>query len=330
MGEWLEMNPLSVLLIFLVMMMPLHIANDTLAKLHDSRMSEQRKFANMFTAAVDDTGVYLARLESQQQKSGVRYAKEKQLAFDIDMLNVFYESLAIKFGVEGDPVQLQNVLLHIPAMVMVRYDGYTMITLDDTSNTAGQKSLTPAVWPIRPYDYTLTNGNILYFTLDDWATVYDKNTNQFIQLEYDQLFASTNLAPITDITMFRELRQKTILNDIQRDLAGAINRHLELVQRLGLSIDFSIPQGVDEQSIKDVGFLAFVQGYPLPGGELLNQYAFGGGSVAQRKDWVGVIENNGTHSAYEKSCVPITSIKIEDLYDDEEGASKGYFIKPCS
>lgn len=100
---------------------------------------------------------------------------------DQDVLSVFYSNLAMKFGLENNQSAINNLKIHIPALVMFGYNGYTLVTLDDTASYSGDKELTPVSWPERPYYYKLRNGNLLYFTLDDHARVYNTGSNEFYE-----------------------------------------------------------------------------------------------------------------------------------------------------
>lgn len=323
------MKPLSVILIFLVIVTPLIISMDARQDLADTNAKLHQQYTNDFQAAVDDAAAYLARFESQQVTTAIRYQREKQIEFDEDMLNVFYYNLALKYGIESNPVAIQNLKLHMPAMVMFRYNGYVLVTLEDAANPNGQHELKPVFWPVRPYTYSLQNGNILSFTLDDQAQVYDVRTNQFIEGSYDELRYQTDLSPLNDIHSFRQVRQKTVTDLVEKDLAGAINRHMELVKRMDLNIQFTLPKGLEEQSIKDVGFMAFVQGYPLPNGQKFEAFAFGGGQVVLRNAYVGTIAADNRRVAYGDKCVPANATIIETIYDPEEAVKKGYFIQDC-
>ncbi|MCY9760616.1 hypothetical protein M5X06_00070 [Paenibacillus alvei] len=323
------MRPLSIVLIFLVIVIPLMTMNDAKQDIFDQNRELQKQYSDDFQAAVDDAGSYLSRFEAQQLTTAIRYQREKQIAFDTDMLNVFFNNLALKYGIENNPVAIENLKIHMPAMVLFRYNGYVMVTLEDTANPSGKHEIKPVFWPTRPYVYTLNNGNSIYFTLDDQATVYDKKTNQFHQGDYGELQALTNLAPLTDLTVFREVRQNTITKHVEKDLAAAINLHIETVKRLDLNIQFSIPRDAGNQTISDVGFMAFIQGYPMSNGQLFNGYAFGGGSVVQRKGYIGTVSKEGRHVAYGGKCVPGNVERIETLYDEEEAVRKGYFIDDC-
>ncbi|WP_339313390.1 hypothetical protein [Paenibacillus sp. FSL M7-0896] len=324
------MKPLSVVLIFLILIIPLVLMNDTRAELQLSNQEMYKRYSDDFQSAVDDAGGYLARLEKQPTTTAVHYGRERQLQMDQDVLSVFYSNLAMKFGLENNQSAINNLKIHIPALVMFGYSGYTLVTLDDTASYSGDKELTPVSWPERPYYYKLRNGNLLYFTLDDHARVYDTGSNEFYEGEYAALTAETNLDPLTSIDRFREVRQSTITSLVEKDLATAINRHLELVRRMGLSVQFTLPRGLQEQSIQDTGIMAFIQGYPLPGGELLDAYSLGSGAVMQRKGLVGTRNAAGRHIAYGENCVPAGATMIESLFDPEEAVRKGYFIEDCS
>lgn len=323
------MKHLSVVLLFMVIVFPLIIANDTKQDIEKRNVELQRSYSEDFQAAVDDAGAYLARFESQQSTTAIRYQREKQINTDMDMLNVFFDNLSLKYGIEGNVTALENLKMHMPGMVIFRYDGYVLITLEDKLNAEQKSTLEPVFWPIRPYTYTLKNGNILTFTLDDEASVYNVNTNQYLQGSFDELRTVTNLEPLENINVFRQVRQLTITKLVEKDLSGVINRHLELVKRMDLNIQFTLPRGLDEQSIQDIGFMAFVQGYPMSNGQLFDGFAFGGSSVMQRKAYVGTITPSGRHVAYQEGCVPNDTTPIETIYDPIEAVQKGYFIEGC-
>jgi hypothetical protein len=323
-------KPLSVVLVFLILVIPLVLMNDTREDLQIFNQDMYTRYSDDFQSAVDDAGDYLSRLEMQPTTTAVHYGRERQLQLDEDVLSVFYSNLAMKFGLENNQSEINNLKLHIPALVMFGYNGYTLVTLDDTASYSGNEELKPVSWPERPYYYKLRNGNLLYFTLDDNARVYDTSSNEFYEGGYTALTAETNLAPLTSIDLFREVRQSTITSLVEQDLATAINRHLELVKRMGLSVQFTLPRGLQEQSIQDVGIMAFIQGYPLPGGELLDAYSLGSGAVVRRKGLVGTRNYAGRHIAYGESCVPAGANVIESLFDPEEAARKGYFVEDCA
>ncbi|WP_019912138.1 hypothetical protein [Paenibacillus sp. HW567] len=324
------MKPLSVVLVFLILVIPLVLMGDTREDLRVFNQEMYKRYSDDFQAAVDDAGDYLSRLEMQPTTTAVHYGRERQLQLDQDVLSVFYSNLAMKFGLENNQTEMNNLKLHMPALVMFGYSGYRLVTLDDTATDSGQEELKPVSWPERPYYYKLKNGNLLYFTLDDNARVYDTGFNEFYEGEYASLAAETNLSPLTSLEIFREVRQSTITSLVEKDLATAINRHLELVKRMGLSIQFTLPRGLHEQSIQDVGIMAFIQGYPLPGGELLDAYSLGSGAVMRRKALIGTRNSAGRRIAYGESCVPAGAAVIETLFDPEEAARKGYFIEDCA
>ncbi|TVY07322.1 hypothetical protein [Paenibacillus cremeus] len=325
------MRPLDLLALFLILAIAIVQLHDTQQDEIDAQNKTNRFYTDSFRSAVQDTGSYLARFESQQVTTSVRYSKEKQISFDKDMINVFLANLSMKFGIYGDPVKVQNLMLHIPAMSLIQYDGYVMVTIDDTASPDGNQYLTPVLWPKRPYTYKLPNGNILYFTHDDRATIYDCSSNTFLKGDYDELSLMSDLSPIDSKSMFYEVRQATITSTIEKDLTGAMNRHLELVKKLGLTIQMNLPRGIAENSIQNVGFLAFIQGYPMPDGEYLNLLSFGGGAIRQGNEYVGTWSSGGQYIAYGSGCVPSSGVTVmERLFDATEAVKKGYFIKECS
>ncbi|GKU78135.1 hypothetical protein L3i20_v225320 [Paenibacillus sp. L3-i20] len=323
------MKPLSILMFFLIIAIPLTFMHDARQNYLDNGEQKYKQYSDHFQAAVDDTAYYLSQLEAQQSGLNVHYASAKELEFGEEALAVFYNNLSMKFGIGNNGVERQNLMLHIPALVFLKYDGYVLITLEDAEG----KEMKPIIWPKRPYTYKLSNGNVVYFTLDDHAVVYQKSTNQFVEGKHNELVSElgSGLIRLTDINVFRQIRQNTIAASLEKDLGGAVNRHMELMKRMGLNVQFSLPRGLDEQAYQNVGLIAFMQGYPLPGGERLDAFSYGGGAVVQRTALIGVYEPAPRQfTAYPEACVPVGRDSIEVFYDPEEAASKGYFIRDCS
>ncbi len=323
------MKPLNILLFFLIIAIPLTILHDTRQSMSDQSSRIYDRYSDSFQAAVDDTAYYLSRLEAQNE-SNIHYASAKRLEIGEEALAVFYHNLAMKFGVGDNPIERQNLMLHIPAMVFLAYDGYALVTLEDP----GQSELRPQMGPLRPYAYALPNGNVVHFTLDDRLTIYIKSLNRFVEGKHQDLLASPAysyaLGALTDLARFKEARQSTIARHLETDLGGAVNRHMELVQRMGLNVAFSLPRGMGEQSYENVGLIAFMQGYPLPGGERLDAYSYGGGAVVRRSALIGIYEPGpDQYAAYPEACAPPGAAKLEVFYDPEEAAAKGYYIRDC-
>lgn len=322
------MKPHDVASFCLIILLSLAFLSDTMYFSSQVEKSTQEIYSDSFKSAVDDMGAYMSELEAQQIGSGVRYSKEKELNMDLEIVNMFYANLALKLGVEGDPRALQDLMLHIPAMAFVRYDGYNIITL--TSSAKSKNDLEPVILPLRPFTYTLPSGNVVHFTLDSNLKLYDPTTNQFLEGTYDELKAARDLSPMTTKEKFEETRKRAIANALEEGLGGAVNRHMQLVKNIGLSVEFTLPSDPVGDSVDNLGFYAFMQGYPLPGGELLTSYSFGGGQVQKRTEYAGVIRSDGRHVAYDVRCgVPSGSVVIETIYSAQEAAKKGYFIEDC-
>lgn len=324
------MKPLDVAVFALIMLLSMALISDLVVDWEKDKRNTQYSYEEVFKAAVDDTGAYMSQLEAQQTESGIRYSKEKELNIDLEIINTFFGNLAMKLGVEGNPNAIQDLMLHVPAMAFVRYDGYNVVTLSHEYNSKGSSELYPTIHPLRPYTYELPTGNIIYFTLDNNMKLYDPSTNQYFEGTYEEVKAVRDLSPLTSVTKFEEARKKAVAKSIEEGLAGAVNLHTELIKNIGLTVKFNLPSDPVGDSIDNLGFYAFLQGYPLPGGELLTSYAFGGGQVKKRNEYAGVIRSDGRHVAYDVRCgVPPGSVVIENLYSDEEAARKGYFVEDC-
>lgn len=74
-GGWYVVKPLSVVLIFLILIIPLVLMNDTRAELQLSNQEMYKRYSDDFQSAVDDAGGYLARLEKQPTTTAVHYGR---------------------------------------------------------------------------------------------------------------------------------------------------------------------------------------------------------------------------------------------------------------
>lgn len=320
------MKHLNIIVFYLCVSLVISFWGDIETTKYELTRAEQAQYSKAFKQAVQDSGTFLAQFDAQQVTGPIRYSSEKNIASDLEVLHDFYEDLVLKFGVTGDPYALQDIMLHIPASVMVRYNGFNMITLEQITE-GGQQVFKPVVWPLKPFTYKLPNGLVLFFRLDDTLTLYDPGTNQYLEGTYETLRVVRDLSPLTSVELFKERRKKVIAESIEKDLAGAINTHIQVTKNIDLAVDFFLPQDVGDTSIENIGFMSFMQGYPLPGGEMLNTFAFGTSRVQQGKILYGVIRTDGRHVAYfNYSDIPAGSALIETLVDEEEAARKGYYI----
>lgn len=325
------MKLLNTALLVLILLFLTSFSNDFTSDEASARQALQREYSELFQAAVDDTSAYVSLLEAQQSTAGVRYSQEKQLSLDLESLNLFYSNLASKFGVEGKKDSMQDILLHIPGAAFIRYDGISLVTLSSKPNVKGNSTFEPTILPQKPFTYNLPSGDVLYFTLDDVVRYYDVNNNQFLEGKYEDIKMAKNLSPLTSKGKFEEQRKRTIAKTLQDNLSASVNNHLRLTKDLALNVEFNLPSDPDGDSVDDIGFYAFMQGYPLPGGEVLTTFSFSGGQVRQSREYSGVIRTDGRHVAYETSCgIPVNSTLVETMYSDEEAARKGYFVEDCS
>lgn len=322
------MKPLDLVNFFLAALFLLMFSNSATSTQINMVQREQNEYSEKFKTAVDDVGYKMSALEAQQVTTGIRYSAEKNIAVDGELIKNFYEDLALNFGVEGDPYSVQDIMLHIPVIAMVRFDGYQMVTINDITTSSGVKEYRPTMGPLKPFTYQLPNGTILFFRLDDTLTLYDRNTNQYLQGTYDKLKVVRDLSPLTSKEKFEEARRTAITKAVENDMAGAVNKHIETTKGLNLAVEFTLPTGVDDLSIENTGFFAFMQGYPLPTGQMLTSYAFGGARVRVGSQYFGVIRLDGRHVAYPVGVtIPEGSAIIETLADDQEAAKKGYFVE---
>ncbi|AZK47387.1 hypothetical protein [Paenibacillus lentus] len=290
----------------------------------------QVRYTTALHVAVQDAASALNLNELQQYETG--YGSVKYMRTDKDQaLSAFIQTLSINFGIVDDYLSQGTMMAYIPAIVIIEYDGYSAYAVDLSAEGSNMSKFSHRWRPKKPYVYMDEYGNSIAFTLDDAITAYESSTGQWYRGKMDELQQETNIPLLQDARTFDQVRRFTIINSIQDDLAGYMNRHNEHAMRLGVNYTFTLPTLSQEDwlnTLNDVGVLVFLQGIPV-GSSYYNNYAFGGGRVVQNRPLIGGVDDiTGLKYQYREMCTQ--RYRGEQIFANRrDAAAKGYYEIVC-
>ncbi|MEC0259888.1 hypothetical protein [Paenibacillus lautus] len=321
--KWIEWAIVGALLF-----LPFAIVNrnetDTLRR----TVLTEMKYNAALDAAVDDAASLLVVNASQQQEA--QYGSVKRVALNKEeAIAAFYRTLDASFGIADDPVTQGALHRYIPAIVIVGYDGFYVYSEQEWTGTDGKTVMEPAWRTKKPYAYADSAGNSLSFTLDQQVLAYDAASRSWHEGLRQDIRQQTTIPLLQDAALFEQVRRSTIVRTIQDELAYQINRYNETVSRNGLIYTFTLPLISDEDwnnTVDDVGVLAFVQGIPM-GTKVYNSYALGGSRIVKSPTIIGA--KKGRLKVYYRSSCGYTYPAEETFASEQAAARKGYMPLPC-
>ncbi|WP_042226720.1 hypothetical protein [Paenibacillus popilliae] len=305
--------------------------------LQDWRIEDQagaqeltRMYDGAIHAAVQDAAFALHRNEYQQYEAGYESFKHFR-ANKERALEQFCETLFTNFDVSGDGVGQQVLLGHIPAIAVMDYDGYWIYAYGEIRSSDGELESKPLWHAKKPYAFADAPGNSVSFTLDDYVYAFDATTERWYEGKRERVNEAVGqrIPILAGADQFEQVRRMTIVNSIQADLAYYINLHNTHARKLGITYTFTLPLIGQEDwnnTVDDIGFVAFIQGLPI-GGHYYNNYAFGGGRLVKRPVVYGAIRD-GIRIYYRSRCGERRAI-VETFASEKEAAAQGYFPRPC-
>lgn len=317
-------------LLFTALFLPLSI----ILGMHSGNMQDIRllemKYAGALRTAVQDGAVMLNFNETQSLEAG--YESSKRFRADKERaLAAFSQTLYLNLGIQDD-VQAQNALWwYMPVITVMDYDGYYIYAMESMSGEDGQE-LMKHVWsPKIPYIYTDSAGNVVHFTLDRRVEAFHQQSGAWYAGWQHELTGLSGIALLNESVLFDEIRRRTIVNAVQKDLAFYINRHNEIASRNGLSYRFSLPVIPQEEwvnTVDDIGLMAFIQGIPV-GDRYYNNYALGGGRLVKNPDYYGAVDPvTGMKYFYRSDCS--YPYEVRNVFESpRKAAEAGYREKRC-
>ncbi|MBV6717216.1 hypothetical protein [Paenibacillus chitinolyticus] len=318
-------------LIFVIIVFPLFFHTNLRVK--EQELSEEiiMRYDQGLHAAVQDAAFSLKLNEAQDHEAKYdsikNFRANKEYAVDS-----FYRTLFINFGVSDNPMA-QNVLkTYVPALAVIDYDGFWIYTDEKYKNSKGETEFRQLWKAKKPYSYSDDAGNSLSFTLDDYVVAFDAATQTWREGKREEVAAMVGgrISLLNNPSTFEEVRRSTIVRSIQDDLGYYINYHNEFAKRFGSTYTFTLPTISQEEwnnTIDDIGIMAFIQGLPL-GINYYNNYALGGGRLVKKPSIYGAIRN-GIKIYYRSNCNFPDEV-VEKFTSEKAAAAKGYFPRACS
>lgn len=279
-------------------------------------------------AAVQDAGKAITFNDKQNYES--TYASLKKVRANKEAgIHAFYQTLFLNFGIINDPIAQRHLLNYIPVVAVIDYDGYYILAEEEYVGPDHEIRSDPVWQPKKPYAYSDSAGNSLSFSLDDYVIAYERASNKWVEGKRSEVSTLVSIPLLNDSVVFEQVRRTTIVNAIQHDLEFFINKHNEVATKYGISYTFTLPTISQEEwnnTINDVGIMAFIQGLPI--GDLrYNNYALGGGKVVKKPVIHGMIIN-GVKYYFRETCNETYTI-LETFSSEKEAASNGYFPLKC-
>ncbi|MBB6732797.1 hypothetical protein [Cohnella zeiphila] len=290
-------------------------------------VTELRYNAALDTAVDDAARALLINADQQHEAS---YDSEKRVRVNKEeAIQTFYKVLYMNFGVADDPIGQGVLNRFVPAVLVIGYDGFWVYAEDEFRNAKGETEIRPVWGAKKPYAYVDSQGNSLAFSLDDYVTVYEAGTQRWLDGFRSEIQAGSTVALLKNRDLFEQVRRRTIVDEIQNELAYRINRYNQFVSRSGESYTFTLPAISQEEwnnTINDVGVLAFLQGIPI-GTKQYNSYALGGSRVVKKETIIGA-KKDGMKVYFRSNCG--YSYPTEETFSSEkEAAQNGYMPLPC-
>jgi len=321
---------------FVTILLPFLFINNT--KVNTQRLTSEleiRYNASVDTAVRDAANALNFNII---QENEAQYESKKNINVNIGQsIKTFWNTMYINFDAQNDKVAQGVLQRYVPAVVIVGYDGYHLYTMDKYLNSSNQSETKHVLQPKKPYAYVDERGNSLSFTLDDFVTAYDSSTNTWhYGRRAEVAIECPSIELLQNAETFDNVRRSKIVSSIQSDLQYFINYYNEHTKRYGIAYTFTLPTISHEEwnnTIDDVGVLAFVQGVPV-GNTTYNHYALGGSRIIKRPEIKGAIENSTGIKYYFRNVCQNTftssdySIK-ESFGSEKEAASEGYFPLSC-
>lgn len=322
------MKMTSLALVFVLLVFPLSYMNSMDMQAQKLNFRTEQQYNRYLEAAIMDAAAALSF--NWEHRFEARYESPRNFrANKEEAIEVFFHTLYINFGVENDPIGQKVLAAYIPVVIIMDYDGYWIYAVEEYVNATGAKE-SGHVWKAkRRYAYADMEGNSISFTLDDYVFAYDANLRQWMEGFRADVAEITSIPLLNIPREFDQVRQNTIVSQIEEDLAYFINHHNTYTRQYGISYTFTLPRISQEEwhnTIQDIGVLAFIQGIPI-GNKYYNNYALGGGRLLKKPVIYGAMRDG--IKIYFRSDCPFTDRIIETFAHEKQAAMNGYSPRSC-
>ncbi|OAB44543.1 hypothetical protein [Paenibacillus glacialis] len=325
------MKTITKLAIFSVLILfPSFVINNINLEHQRQSLITELRYNRAIDTATQDAAKALLTNSTQREETQYETLKKVKINKE-EAVQTFFHTLFLNFGVFNDEDGQGVLKNYVPALIIVGYDGYYIYSWDEYTNASGEKELKHVWSPKKPYSYSDIHGNTFAFTLDDYVTVNRNVDQKWFEGFRSEIVLEASVSLLNDSNTFDHVRRTSIVNSIQQDLEYYINKYNNYTKRHGVAYTFTLPLISQEEwnnTINDVGVLAFVQGIPM-GEKYYNNYALGGSRVVKRPIYNGIIANGHKYYYSRNACV--SSYTTEEVFTTEkDAAANGYIPLDCT
>lgn len=319
---------LIVILIFLGVSIKLDMDQRRLLQAEDIKV----RYSEIMFAATEDASLALFEPDSaisEDRLSAGYDRKVMELQPNLEKaLSRFYETLYANMGIENDPVGQDAFKMYTPVKMAVAYDGFFVNAWQEVFNSSTGRKEILEMWSLKkPYIYYDKQFKLVVnFTLDDRIYVYNTQTGNWEegrQQEFYTKYTGNLFSP----SNFDNVRRQTIIEALQRELACLTVKYNNIAKQNGFGYYYNIPiidNDAWNNTIKDVCFIAFLQGLPI-GMESYNTFGAGGTRIKAAGKYYGNT-TGGIKYYHREGCTLLTGSDI--LFDKRlDAAKEGYY--PC-
>ena len=294
-------------------------------------------------SAVFDKAVDAATNELLSSISGVSVLTKEEA------VRAFYDSLSASLGIADAPVSRRDLSLYVPVICVTDKDGF-YINYNMLSGSAGDTEVKRCWTEKISYTYRETTapagyratGFIIRFLGGTECVVYDTNgvlgpSGTAYRMDVSDLSEydfSTTLnggmnyySIINHPDVYDERRAEVISTTMSNYLNYYCNRHNEVAERAGVIYRFSIPafdSAVYLRAVENASFLAFFQGYPIPGtDQVFNRYSVSNSQVVSATAYY--IDDTGL---YHRDGCPLTYTTVDVEFSEHDAAAMGAYACP--
>lgn len=288
---------------------------------------KQTEYNNCIDNAVDDALLG----DAVEYDSGNRIFVNKDI-----MTENFFRSLYNSFGVVGNANAQDLIRLYVPVLLYTDTSGYYIYSAHEYATDGEHR--TEYKWSEkRKYAYDDTANNLLVvFTLGDFVSVYNKETNEKVEGNYQDIKEIyPDVDYFNDYDEFNETRCNCIINHIVPDMEYYVNAHNTIAKRYGIEYNFELPYIQDTdwyRTIDDISLLAVFQGYPysdIGAGGYFNRYAIGSARI-KKESYFYISTIDGVPYYHREDCDDIDETDKKKVYFSmKECAQNGAYPHDC-
>lgn len=317
-------------ILFALILLPFFIVNNINVEHNRKNTIMEIRYNKAIDTATQDAAKALLMNGAQGAESQYEFLKRIRINKE-EAVNTFFSTMYLNFGVFSDPVGQGVIQSYVPVIAIVGYDGYYIYYMDEYINANGQKELKHVWSPKKPYAHADQSGNTLAFTLDDYVTVNRNADQSWFEGFRSEISSTVSIPLLNDAATFDQVRRSTIVNAIQKDLEYYINIYNNYAKKNGFAYTFTLPLISQEEwnnTINDVGVLAFVQGIPM-GKNYYNNYALGGSRLVKKPVYNGILANGRKYYYSTNSCT--STFETQEVFTTQkDAANNGYIPLDCT